>query len=63
MDGVYRVFYRLPDGSKKYKIQYDAKLVSPGSISQENFNRELQNQPNIEPVDVEKDPEVEKISK
>jgi hypothetical protein len=54
-DGVYRVFYRLPDGSKKYKIQYDAKIVSIGGVSAENFNREMEKQPNIEPVDVEKD--------
>ena len=54
-NGIYKVFYRLPDGSKKYKIQYDAKLVSQGQVNPEGFNREMQNQPNIDPVDVEKD--------
>jgi len=50
-DGVYRVFYRLPDGSKKYKIQYDAKIVSIGGVSAENFNREMEKQPNSFVVD------------
>lgn len=55
-DGIYKVFYRLPDGSKKYKIQYDAKLVDFGQVNPEGFNREMQQQQqNIDPVDVEKD--------
>jgi hypothetical protein len=41
----------IPEGS----LQFDVKIVGMGEINSDNFNRELQQQPNIDPVDVEKD--------
>ena len=41
----------IPEG----ELQFDAKIVGMGEIDQSNFNREVQQQPNIDPVDVEQD--------
>jgi hypothetical protein len=41
----------IPEGA----LQFDAKIVGMGEIDTQNFNREMQQQPNIEPVDIEQD--------
>jgi len=41
----------IPEGA----LQFDAKIVGMGEIDTQNFNREMQQQPNIDPVDIEKD--------
>ena len=41
----------IPEGA----LQFDAKIVGVGEIDTQNFNREMQQQPNIEPVDIEQD--------
>jgi len=42
---------KIPEGA----FQFDAKIVGMGEIDMSDFNREMQQQPNIEPVDIEKD--------
>ena len=42
---------KIPKGA----FQFDAKIVGMGEIDMSDFNREMQQQPNIEPVDIEKD--------
>jgi hypothetical protein len=41
----------IPEGS----LQFDAKIVGMGEINTQGFNREMQQQPNIDPVDIEQD--------
>ena len=41
----------IPEGA----LQFDAKIVGMGEIGTNDFNREMEQQPNIEPVDVETD--------
>jgi len=41
----------IPEGA----IQFDAKIVGMGEIDTQDFNREMQQQPNIDPVDIEQD--------
>jgi hypothetical protein len=41
----------IPEGA----LQFDAKIVGLGEIDTENFNREMEEEPNIEPVDIESD--------
>jgi len=42
----------IPEGA----LQFDAKIVGMGEIDTQNFNREIeQQQPNIDPVDIEQD--------
>jgi hypothetical protein len=41
----------IPEG----ELQFDAKIVGMGEIDQSNFNREVEQQPNVDPVDVEQD--------
>ena len=42
----------IPEGA----LQFDAKIVGMGEIDTQNFNREMQQQqPNIDPVDIEQD--------
>lgn len=41
----------IPEGA----LQFDAKIVGMGEIGTDDFNREMEQQPNIEPVDVETD--------
>ncbi len=42
----------IPEGA----LQFDAKIVGVGEIDTQDFNKEMeQEQPNIEPVDIEKD--------
>jgi hypothetical protein len=41
----------IPEGS----LQFDAKIVGMGEIDTDNFNREMEEEPNIDPVDVETD--------
>lgn len=41
----------IPEGA----LQFDAKIVGMGEIDTDNFNREMEEEPNIEPVDVEID--------
>jgi hypothetical protein len=41
----------IPEGS----LQFDAKIVGPREIDQSGFNREIQQQPNIDPVDIEQE--------
>jgi hypothetical protein len=41
----------IPEGT----LQFDAKIVGVGEIDTENFNREMENEPNIDPVDIEED--------
>jgi hypothetical protein len=41
----------IPEGA----LQFDAKIVGMGEIQTDNFNREVEQQPNIEPVDIEED--------
>lgn len=41
----------IPEGS----LQFDAKIVGMGEIDTQGFNREMQQQPNIDPVDIEQD--------
>lgn len=41
----------IPEGA----LQFDAKIVGMGEIDTQDFNREMQQQPNIDPVDIEQD--------
>jgi hypothetical protein len=41
----------IPEGA----LQFDAKIVGMGEIQTNDFNREVEQQPNIDPVDVEQD--------
>lgn len=41
----------IPEG----KLQFDAKIVGLGEINTDDFNREMNQEPNIEPVDIEHD--------
>lgn len=41
----------IPEG----ELQFNAKIVGMGEIDQSNFNREVEQQPNVDPVDVEQD--------
>lgn len=41
----------IPEGA----LQFDAKIVGLGEINTDDFNREMTQQPNIEPVDIEED--------
>jgi hypothetical protein len=41
----------IPEGA----LQFDAKIVGMGEIQTDNFNREVEQQTNIEPVDIEED--------
>jgi hypothetical protein len=41
----------IPEGA----LQFDAKIVGMGEIQTNDFNREVEQQPNIEPVDIEED--------
>ena len=41
----------IPEGA----LQFDAKIVGMGEIQTNNFNREVEQQPNIDPVDIEQD--------
>ena len=41
----------IPEG----ELQFDAKIVGMGQIDTENFNREVEEEPNIDPVDVEEE--------
>ena len=41
----------IPEGS----LQFDAKIVGVGQIETDDFNREMEQQPNIDPVDIETD--------
>jgi len=41
----------IPEGS----LQFDAKIVGMGEIDTQNFNREIQQQQNLDPVDIEQD--------
>jgi hypothetical protein len=41
----------IPEGA----LQFDAKIVGVGEIDTQGFNREMQQQPNIDPVDIEQD--------
>jgi hypothetical protein len=41
----------IPEGA----LQFDVKIVGIGEINAQDFNREMQQQPNIDPVDIEKD--------
>lgn len=41
----------IPEG----ELQFDAKIVGMGEIDTSNFNREVEEEPNIEPVDIEED--------
>ena len=41
----------IPEGA----LQFDAKIVGMGEINTQGFNREMQQQQNIDPVDIEQD--------
>jgi len=41
----------IPEGA----LQFDTKIVGMGEIDTQDFNREMQQQPNIDPVDIEQD--------
>ncbi len=41
----------IPEG----RLQFDAKIVGMGQIDTSNFNREMEEEPNMEPVDIEQD--------
>jgi len=41
----------IPEGA----LQFDAKIVGMGEINTQNFNREIQQQQNVDPVDIEQD--------
>lgn len=41
----------IPEG----KLQFDAKIVGLGEINTDNFNREMEEEPNMDPVNIEQD--------